>query len=86
MSLSVTSLTSYMSRIRRRESRDATDRSQTLLEFEPRERMESPGGPQDSPRAVQRDPLASAMAILRHPRFDIRQVHSDGDPTDKNLI
>jgi hypothetical protein len=32
------------------------------------------------------DPLAQAMEALSKPRFDIRKIHGDGDPTGRNLL
>ncbi len=36
--------------------------------------------------AAKFDPLASAMAALSKPRYDIREAMCDGDPTKKKLI
>jgi hypothetical protein len=36
--------------------------------------------------AATEDPLANAMKTLSKPRYDIRQVMCDGDPTKKKLI
>ncbi len=33
-----------------------------------------------------RDPMAIAREALNKPRFDIRKVHNDGDPTGRKLI
>ncbi len=32
------------------------------------------------------DPMAIAREALNKPRFDIRKIHNDGDPTGQNLI
>lgn len=32
------------------------------------------------------DPMSEARKALNKPRFDIRKVHGDGDPSDRNLI
>lgn len=32
------------------------------------------------------DPMALAREALNKPRFDIRKIHGDGDPSDHNLI
>lgn len=85
VSLSITSLTSYVSRIRRRESVHS-GRCQTARQIQPDKSAGKPNrssGPSDT---VPHDPLASAVEMLRQRRFDIREVHGDGDPTDKNLI
>ena len=84
--LSATSLTSYISRIRRRELRERTVDSDTGNQREPREGVPSPASSQDCADTASHTPLASAMAVLRQRRFDIRELHGDGDPTNKNLI
>ena len=94
--LSITSLTSYISRIRRREA--ATKRGSELLVGEfVRPHIEA--GPPLPPRsalairatghaapAMPNDPLAQAMSVLSKPRLDIRKIHNDGDPEGRNLI
>ena len=87
-----TSLTSYISRIRRRESRvqptreappERVDRplvpsGQRLhLEADCSHRVESP---------INTDPISQAMRALTKPRLDIRKLHGDGDPRGKSLI
>jgi uncharacterized protein (DUF1501 family) len=88
----ITSLTSYISRIRRRES--ATGYAQSSLPpaddrlARPRketERTQADSGQHMEPLA-NGDPIAQAMRALTKPRLDIRKLHSDGDPTGKNLI
>ncbi len=32
------------------------------------------------------DPMANAREALNKPRFDIRKLHNDGDPTGRKLI
>lgn len=86
VAVSITSLTSYVSRIRRRESRHSAAESERALETPRTDAMPESTSPRSSACDKPGDPLASAMAILRQPRFDIRDVHGDGDPTDKNLI
>ncbi len=76
ITLSITSLTSYISRIRRRL---AAKGEQTLP------------GPSSSvaSRAAaspEHDPLAQAKRVLSQPKFDIRKLHNDGDPQGRNLI
>ena len=90
-----TSLTSYISRIRRRESR-----AQRLCESPPHEalavdhsvaprgqgvRMPADGAQQLKP-PPNPDPIAQAMRALTKPQLDIRKLHGDGDPTGKSLI
>ena len=84
--LSITSLTSYISRIRRREVPCEPAGSQTTVQTQPNHRNVAPIRSSGPSPAAPHDPLAPAMAVLRQPRFDIREVHGDGDPTDKNLI
>ena len=76
ITLGITSLTSYISRIRRRL---AVKGDQT------------PPGPSSSvaTRAAaspEHDPLAQAKRVLSQPKFDIRKLHNDGDPRGRNLI
>ena len=75
--LGLTSLTSYISRIRRREAATATRARQTDVgathAIEP-------------VREPLRDPLSSAMRVLSKRRLDIRELHGDGDPQNQNLI
>lgn len=86
VTLSLTSLTSYISRIRRRELRQSVARPASALETQPDESTETAIRPSKANNVLSCDPLASAMAVLRQRRFDIREVHGDGDPRDKNLI
>lgn len=86
VSVSITSLTSYISRIRRRELRHGGTCAAPAFQTQPHETTATPIRIADGSNVVPHDPLASAMAILRQPRFDIREVHGNGDPTNKNLI
>lgn len=86
VTVSITSLTSYISRIRRRELRHSGTCTATAFQTQPHETMATPSRVTDGSNAAPHDPLASAMAILRQPRFDIRELHGNGDPTNKNLI
>ena len=96
ITLGVTSLTSYISRIRRREKANRYSetsapqfvRAQAGVFLpappEPSELRNSfAGSPPSSPPA---DPLAPAMRVLSRPKMDIRKIHNDGDPQGKNLI
>ena len=75
--LGLTSLTSYISRIRRREAATATRAHQT----------DTAGAQGIEPiREPLRDPLAPAMQVLSKRRLDIRELHGDGDPQNQNLI
>ena len=77
MKLGLTSLTSYISRIRRREAATAT-----------RARQTDAGAAHgiEPVREPLRDPLAPAMQVLSKRRLDIRELHGDGDPQNQNLI
>ena len=41
--------------------------------------------PEEVPN-IANDPMAIARKAMSKPRFDIRKIHNDGDPTDQNLI
>jgi hypothetical protein len=95
--LGITSLTSYISRIRRREAAAKRGAEGSVGQVLcPRTELTPP---LPSPRASlsfrastqaaqakQDDPLAQAMSVLSKPRLDIRKVHNDGDPEGRNLI
>jgi hypothetical protein len=95
--LGITSLTSYISRIRRREAA-AARRSEAPVGqsihpvIEPTASLQPPRGPlaihdSNHPRSAKRDdPLAQAMSVLSKPGLDIRKIHNDGDPEGRNLI
>jgi hypothetical protein len=95
--LGITSLTSYISRIRRREAAAKRGSEGSVGQFvHPRSELTpplpSPRGPlsirsstQAAP-AKRDDPLAQAMSALSKPRLDIRKLHNDGDPEGRNLI
>jgi hypothetical protein len=89
-----TSLTSYISRIRKRESTaQHTHESQprgeacgrSVAPHEQAVRMPAEGAQQLKP-TPNADPIAQAMRALTKPRLDIRQLHGDGDPAGKSLI
>ena len=95
--LGITSLTSYISRIRRREAAAKRGSEASVGPFvhsrtELTPPLPSPRGPlsirasaQAAP-AKRDDPLAQAMSVLSKPRLDIRKIHNDGDPEGRNLI
>ena len=94
--LGITSLTSYISRIRRREAatKGHSEASERQL-VHPRNEPTPPLHPSRGSLAVRAsnretpkpdDPLAQAMSFLSKPRLDIRKVHNDGDPEGRNLI
>jgi hypothetical protein len=94
--LGITSLTSYISRIRRREAAAKRGEGSVGQFVHPRTELNPPS---PSPRgslsirasteaapAERDDPLAHAMSVLSKPRLDIRKIHNDGDPEGRNLI
>jgi hypothetical protein len=96
ITLGVTSLTSYISRIRRREKANrypetpaaqfVRAQAEVILPVPPTPsefRNSVEGRPASRPPA---DPLAPAMRVLSRPKMDIRKIHNDGDPQGKNLI
>jgi hypothetical protein len=99
ITLGVTSLTSYISRIRRREIRQPHNEAITDLgasappvksaEQELGLRPHSPANSSAKTGSLQEhtsNPLAQAMKALSKPQLDIREVHGDGDPSGRNLI
>ena len=90
VTLSITSLTSYISRIRRRlkAKRPAEPTGQSI-------QPQGPPGPNARSQvanqvatgpALEDDPLAQAKRVLSQPKLDIRKLHNDGDPEGRNLI
>jgi len=97
LKLGITSLTSYISRIRRRETAGGRPSENSVRQFiqpaiGPTSSQQPPRGSlaihaSDQPKnATRDDPLAQAMNALSKPRLDIRKIHNDGDPADRNLI
>jgi hypothetical protein len=92
VTLGVTSLTSYISRIKRREITNPHTESSTARTV--RAYTESvadrPTRPSATPPVSRdpgpEDPLAQAMRFFSRPRLDIREIHNDGDPEGGNLI
>ena len=93
ISLSVTSLTSYISRIRRREKANHHCEAQLAQPVRP-DFGSVPTWREPGPRHIPQirvtqlpdDPLAQAMRVLSRPKMDIRKIHNDGDPEGGNLI
>jgi len=91
VTLSITSLTSYISRIRRRLKAKRPAEFATGQIIQP---QEPPGPNARSPitsqataaAAPEHDPLAQAKRVLSQPKLDIRKLHNDGDPEGRNLI
>ena len=96
LKLGITSLTSYISRIRRREAAAKRGSEAPVGEFIRPRTEPIPPPPPRSLVAIQAsaqkapskrdDPLAQAMSVLSKPRLDIRKIHNDGDPEGRNLI
>jgi hypothetical protein len=96
ITLGVTSLTSYISRIRRREKANRQSDASTGQSVRAHtERLPEPlSAPTSRPPAItgantattREDPLAQAMRVLSRPKMDIRKIHNDGDPEGGNLI
>lgn len=102
IAVSITSLTSYISRSRRRDAAnreaergsvavDIGDASiaTELIAPSALPRLPLPPAPSlepNEPRTSPGDPMNQAMQALTKPRFDIKKIHGDGDPTNKNLI
>jgi hypothetical protein len=99
ITLGVTSLTSYISRIRRRKIHEPHRKAIADLETnvppvksvgqELGLRPHSPttrSTKTDSSQERSNNPLAQAMTALSKPKLDIREIHGDGDPSGKNLI
>jgi len=91
ITLSVTSLTSYISRIRRHEKANRHSGTSVVQsvrpDFESVPRLQL-GQRLPEARVTQPpdDPLAQAMRVLSRPKMDIRKLHNDGDPEGGNLI
>jgi hypothetical protein len=90
--VSAASLTSYISRIRRRQSRakhalePLPPHEALAVDVPPTPRELGVRTPADSIQQPSTDPIAQAMSALNKPRLDIRQLHGDGDPAGKRLI
>ena len=87
ITLGLTSLTSYISRIRRRLAAKRGAEPSTGQIVQP---QTAPGlSSSVATRAAaspEHDPLAQAKRVLSQPKFDIRKLHNDGDPEGRNLI
>ena len=87
ITLGITSLTSYISRIRRRLAAKRGPEAATGQVVQP---QTAPGlSSSIATRAAaspEHDPLAQAKRVLSQPKFDIRKLHNDGDPEGRNLI
>jgi len=98
ISLGITSLTSYISRLRRRERANrriegpATQSIPAQTTVEPILAVLSARPRISTPRqsslatTLPDDPLGQAMRALSKRAIDIRQLHNDGDPQGRKLI
>ena len=91
VTLSISSLTSYVSRFRRRLKAKRSAEVATGQILQP----QAPAGPNARSQvanhvatgpALEDDPLAQAKRVLSQPKLDIRKLHNDGDPEGRNLI
>ena len=93
--VSTSSLTSYISRLRRRESLLPPAHEAQLAEVlavdhpvvrgDQRVRLDEIRADHIAPPCTP-DPISQAMRALTKPRLDIRKLHGDGDPSGKSLI
>ena len=89
ITLGITTLTSYISRIRRRiaTKREAQPANGQAVPSDALSAIRSPVATPLSQRQIeQSDPLAQAKRVLSQPKLDIRKLHNDGDPEGSNLI
>jgi hypothetical protein len=89
ITLGITSLTSYISRIRRRipTKRQGQPTNGQAVPSEAQSALRPPIATLLSQRQLeQSDPLAQAKRVLSQPKLDIRKLHNDGDPEGSNLI
>jgi hypothetical protein len=89
ITLGITSLTSYISRIRRRIAtrHQAQPANGQAVPSQAQSAIHPPVATQFSQRQLeQSDPLAQAKRVLSQPKLDIRKLHHDGDPEGSNLI
>ena len=87
ITLSMSSLTSYTSRIRRHQAKRQTEANKQGAPSPTQQAQYSPVVTQRSqPQPETTDPLAQAKRVLSQPKFDIRKPHNDGDPEGSNLI
>ena len=98
--LTASSLRSYASRIRRERRKKAAARfleaamqpsgpNPAGAEEAPSAASTAPVSPAAEPITADRrpsGPLAQAQEALAKSRFDIRKIHGDGDPSDRNLF
>jgi hypothetical protein len=88
VTLSIASLTSYISRILRRiaAKRQAEAISGRAVPSQTQPPPNSLTTQVSRLRLEQNDKLAQAKRVLSQPKLDIRRLHNDGDPEGSNLI
>ena len=87
MTLSLSSLTSYTSRIRRHLAKRQVEANRQAVPSQAQSAIHPPIATQLSQRQLEQgDPLAQAKRVLSQPKLDIRKLHNDGDPEGSNLI
>lgn len=85
--LSFSSFTSYVSRIRRRLAKRQPQPTAQAVPSQTQPPQYPPVVTQwPQPRPEPSDPLAQAKRVLSQPKLDIRKLHNDGDPEGSNLI
>jgi len=96
--LTAPTLRSYISRVRQKRRTDAARRyldaavsvpigSPSVTQGSPRTApTEVPDATEPAKSNASPDPLAQAREALAKRRFDIRKIHGDGDPSDRNLF
>jgi hypothetical protein len=87
ITLGITSLTSYISRIRKRLAARRIAEGAAGQVVQPPAQSRSPVAAQvASAPTAEGDPLAQAKRVLSQSKLDIRKLHNDGDPEGRNLI
>jgi hypothetical protein len=91
LTLGITSLTSYISRIRRclkaKPGSEVVAGQAVQPQTQSRTNSRSPVTSKVTAGAAgEDDPLAQAKRLLSQPKLDIRKLHNDGDPEGRNLI
>jgi hypothetical protein len=86
ITLGITSLTSYISRIRRRlAAKRSMDAAGQVVQPQTPPELSSSVATRAA-ASPEHDPLAQAKRALSQPKLDIRKLHNDGDPQGRNLI
>jgi hypothetical protein len=98
ITVGVTSLTSYLSRLRRQENAGrrvevppldfarAETRREPVLALKPTRPLVASSPHTNRSPLPPEDPLAQAMRAVSTPALDIRRIHNDGDPSGRKLV